>query len=269
MKEEYHSSTIQRALDILDLFKDHPSLSLTEMQKTLGFNKTTLYRVVSTLHDNKYLRKDGRGNYELGLNVFILGNRISKEYQLINVSTPLMKELSQDLDLTVHLGILDRNNVILIQKTDPNRLIKMVCHIGESLPVHCTSQGKTLLAYSSKETIQKIIDAHGLKRYTAHTICTTEGLLTELEAVRTRGYAIDNAEHEKNIRCVAVPILDETGKIEAALGVAGMVIDFPDEETIRKTADILKDVRDKISKEMGYLKTLKKGGDAGEIREAL
>lgn len=256
MKEEYHSSTIRRALDVLSLFKDHSSLSLTEIQKTLGFNKTTLYRVVSTLHDNKYLRKDGRGKYELGLNVFILGNRISKEYQLINVSTPLMKDLSQSFDLTIHLGILDGTNVILIQKADPNRLIKMVCHIGESLPAHCTSQGKTLLAYSPKEIIQKIIDAHGLKRYTPHTICTTEGLLTELEAVRTRGYAIDNSEHEKNIRCVAVPILDETGRIEAALGAAGTIIDLPDEETIKKTADILKEVRDKIRKEMGYLNTL-------------
>jgi IclR family transcriptional regulator, KDG regulon repressor len=253
MKEEYHSSTIQRALDILNLFKDRPSLSLTDIQKTLGFNKTTLYRVVSTLQDNKYLKKNERGKYELGLNVFILGNRISKQYQLINVATPLMEALSHALGLTVHLGILDGTNLILIQKTDPDRSIKMVCHIGESLPAHCTSQGKTLLAYSSKETTQKIIDVHGLQRYTPHTICTTEGLMIELEAVRIRGYAVDNAEHEKNIRCISVPILDETGRIEAALGAAGTVMDLPDEEAIRRTAHLLEEARNKIRKEMGYL----------------
>lgn len=256
MKEEYHSSTIQRALDILNLFKDHPNLSFSDIQKVLGFNKTTLYRVLSTLQDNKYLKKDERGRYELGLNVFILGNRISKEYQLINVSTPFMKELSQSLGLTAHLGILDGTNVIIIQKTEPNRLIKMVCQIGGSLPAHCTAQGKTLLAYSSKETIQKVIDAHGLQRYTPHTICTTEGLLAELEAVRTQGYAIDNSEHEKNIRCVAVPILNEAGRIEAALSTAGTIMDLPDEETIQRTVDKLKEARDKIRKEMGYASTL-------------
>lgn len=252
MKEEYHSSTIQRALDILNVFKDHPSQSFGDLQKKLGYNKTTLYRVLSTLQDNKYLKKDEGGKYGLGINLFILGNRISKEYQLINVSTPFMQGLSQSLDLTIHLGILDGTNVILIQKIEPHRSIIMICHIGGYLPAHCTSLGKTLLAFSAKETVQKVIDSHGLQRYTPHTICTTESLLAELESVRTHGYALDNAEHEKNIRCVGVPILNDSGRVEAALGAAGTVMDLPDEESIRKTADILKEARDKISSQMGY-----------------
>ena len=76
--------------------------------------------------------------------------------------------------------------------------------------------------------------------------------MAELDSVRTRGYALDNAEHEKNIRCVGVPILNDSGRVEAALGAAGTVMDLPDEESIRKTADILKEARDKISSQMGY-----------------
>lgn len=252
MKEEYRSSTIQRALDILNLFKDQPSLSFVDLQKKLGFNKTTLYRVLSTLQDNKYLKRDEGGKYGLGINLFILGNRISKEYHLINVSTPFMQDLSQSLDLTLHLGILEGTNVILIQKVEPHRSIKMICHIGGYLPAHCTSLGKTLLAFSSKEAVQKVIGTQGLQRFTPHTICTTESLLAELESIRSRGYALDNAEHEKNIRCVAVPILNDSGRIESALGAAGTIMDLPDEESIRKTADTLKAARDKISGEMGY-----------------
>ena len=252
MKEEYHSSTIQRALDILNLFKDHPTLSFADLQKKLGYNKTTLFRVLSTLHDNKYLRKDAGGKYGLGINLFILGNRISKEYHLINVSTPFMQDLSQSLDLTIHLGTLDGTNVILIQKIEPHRSIKMICQIGGYLPAHCTSLGKTLLAFSPKETVQKVIGSHGLQRFTPHTICTSEGLLAELDSVRGRGYALDNAEHEKNIRCVGVPLLNDSGRVEAALGAAGMVMDLPDEESIQKTAATLKDARDRISREMGY-----------------
>jgi IclR family KDG regulon transcriptional repressor len=252
MKAGYHSSTIQRALNILNLFKDQPSLSFLDLQKRLGFNNTTLYRVLSTLIDNRYLAKDEKGRYELGLNIFILGNRLSKEHHLIKVATPFMKELSQTFGVTAHLGILDGTDIIVIQKTDPNRLIKMVCHIGESLPAHCTSQGKVLLAHSPKETIRRVIDRHGLQRYTPHTLCTTEGLLGELETVRNQGYAVDDAEHEKNIRCIAVPIFEETGKIEAALSAAGTVIDIPDEEAIQKVIDRLKEGRDKIRREMGY-----------------
>jgi DNA-binding IclR family transcriptional regulator len=255
MKEKYRSSTIQRALDILNLFKNHPQLSLYEVQTLLGGNKATLYRVLSTLLDNKYLKKDGRGKYELGINIFILGNRVSKEDHLINVSTPFMKEISHSRGLTAHLGIMDGRNVIIIQKTEPDRLVKMVCHIGGSLPAHCTSQGKVLLAYSARETVQEVINEQGLQRFTPHTICTTEGLLTELDKVQTQGHALDDAEHEKNIRCVAVPVFNETGKVEAALSSAGTTLDLPDEEAIRKTVEILKETRDKIQTQMGYLKT--------------
>jgi IclR family KDG regulon transcriptional repressor len=208
--------------------------------------------VLSTLSSNKYLNKDETGRYELGVNMFILGIRISREHQLKNVATGFMKRLSEELDLTVHLGILDGTRAVIIGKTDPHRNIRMVSRIGSSVPVHCTGQGKTLLAYSSKETVENIIKAQGLERYTSHTITKVDGLFKELDAVRRRGYAIDDSEHEKNIRCVAVPILNEAQQIEAALSITGTIIDFPGEETIHETAQMLKDVRDKIRRKMGY-----------------
>jgi DNA-binding IclR family transcriptional regulator len=253
MKKEYHSSTIQRAIDVLNIFKEHEKLSFTEMLQLLNFNKSTLFRVLSTLCDNKYLRKDDGGRYELGLNIFILGNRISGEYQLKKVAAPFMQELSRRLDLTAHLGILDGTSVIIIEKTEPHRSITMVSRIGGSVPAHCTGQGKTLLAYSPREAVENLISAHGLKRYTPHTITTANGLFEEFEAIRRRDYAVDDSEHEKHIRCVAVPILDEEEKITAALSVTGTIIDLPDNETIERTVEILWEIRDKIRKEIGYL----------------
>lgn len=253
MKKEYHSSTIQRAIDVLNIFKEHEKLSFTEIRQLLGFNKSTLFRVLSTLCDNKYLRKDEGGRYELGLNIFILGNRISGEYQLKKVAAPFMRELSQRLDLTAHLGILDGTSVIIVEKTEPHRSITMISRIGGSVPAHCTGQGKTLLAYAPRETVENLISAHGLERYTPYTITTAHGLFEELEAIRRRDYAIDDSEHEKHIRCVAVPILDEEEQIAAALSVTGTIIDLPDNETIERTLEILWEARDKIRKEIGYL----------------
>lgn len=252
MKREYHSSTIQRALDILNLFKEHKSLSFTDIQQYLGFNKSTLFRVLSSLCDNRYLCRDEKGRYELGLNVFILGRRISGEHQLINISLPYMKRCSEEMGLACHLGILDGLRVVIIEKTAPQRNVVMVSRIGGSVPAHCTGQGKTLLAYSPRETVERIVHTYGLERYTPHTITTEDGLFRELQNIRERGYAIDNSEHEKNIHCVAVPVLNESGEIEAALSVTGLVLDFQDEGTIENTAKMLKEVRDKIRREMGY-----------------
>ena len=252
MKQNYLSSTIQRALNILNLFKEHPTLSFTEIQRLLGYNKTTLFRVLATLQHNRYVSKDQSGGYQLGLNIFILGNRISAEYQLKKVAAPLMKKLAERVDLTVHLGIVDGKNIIIIEKAEPNRMVQMVSRIGASVPAHCTGQGKTLLAFSPKETVEKIINSQGLPRYTPQTITTSEHLFAELASIRRLGFAIDNSEHEKDIRCVGVPILNETGKIEAALSITGTTTDFPGEETIKKYADMLIEVREEIRNEMGY-----------------
>ena len=144
--------------------------------------------------------------------------------------------------------------MVIIEKTAPQRNVVMVSRIGGSVPAHCTGQGKTLLAYSPREAVERIVHTYGLERYTPHTIITEDGLFKELQNIRERGYAIDNSEHEKNIRCVAVPILNESGEIEAALSVTGLVLDFQDEGTIENTAKMLKEVRDKIRREMGYMR---------------
>ena len=252
MEKGYHSSTIQRALDILNLFKDHKTLSFTEIQKLLRYNKTTLFRVLSVLQHNRYLTKNEDGGYQLGLNIFILGNRMSAEYQLKKIAAPFMKKLAEETDLTVHLGILEGTNVVIIEKAEPNRMIQMVSRIGSSVPAHCTGQGKTLLAFSPKATVEKVINSQGLTRYTPQTITTANHLFEELANIRRLGYAVDNSEHEKDIRCVAVPILNETGKIEAALSITGTTTNIQGEETIKKYKDLLIEVREEIGNEMGY-----------------
>jgi DNA-binding IclR family transcriptional regulator len=252
MKESYRSSTIQRALDILALFKAHSALSFTDIQRHMGINKSTLFRVLATLEDNRYLRRNAMGLYELGWAVFILGNRISTEYQLKTVSTNHMKHLCERLDLTVHLGILEGRDVVIIEKAEPHRSIQMLSRIGAAVPAHCTGQGKTLLAFSDKETVKRVIESNGLERFTPNTICTPAALFEELEAIRRQGYAVDRSEHEKHIVCVAVPILDSAHQIAAALSVTGTVVDFPDADSISHAVALLHQVETRISKEMGY-----------------
>jgi DNA-binding IclR family transcriptional regulator len=253
MQKKNQSSTIQRALDVLNLFKEHRKLSFAQMQRLLDFNKSTLFRVLSTLSANKYLVKDPLGHYELGISVFILGNRLSDEYMLKTSSAPYMKELADQIDLTVHLGILEDTNVIIIEKIDPRRYVKMVSRVGGSVPAHCTGLGKILLAFSSRKKVEKIINTKGLTRYTAHTITTTDELFRELETIRKRGFAVDDSEHEKKICCVAVPILDQKGDIAAGLSVTGTRIDLPDDEMIAQTEQKLKKTANKIRQKMGYI----------------
>ncbi len=251
MKASYHSSTIQRAIDVLNLFKDNTKMTFTEMQERLGFNKSTLFRVLYTLEYNKYICRDKHGMYELGLNVFILGNQASQASKLKRITAPYLQELCHETGFAIHIGIIDGWDIIIVSKYNPPSTINMVSRIGGSVPAHCTGQGKTLLAYSPRSLVERIVNHHGLKRYTANTITTLDGLFSELEQIRERGYTIDNSEHEEHIRCVAVPILNQNNVIEAAISMTGLSVYLPDQEAIEKHANMLLGVRDEIAKELG------------------
>lgn len=252
MEKKYFSSTIQKAIDILNLFESNDKLYFTQIQDILKYNKSTLFRILYNLEYNKYLSKDTYGRYELGIKIFILGNRISQANKLIKISSPYLRKLSDEVNLTVNMGTLDRLDVVIIDKHDPPSSIRMIAHIGAIVPAHCTGQGKTLLAFSPKDKVKRIIDANGLRRYTPNTITTMDKLTNELEKIRERGYTIDDSEHEKHIRCVAVPIIDEANQIQAAISVTGLILDFQTHKKIERYAKLLKETRDEIRKKIGY-----------------
>jgi len=257
MKTEakYIVGTIQKGINVLNLFKTHPKLSFTDIQKILNYNKSTLFRVLYTLEKNNYLSKDKNGRYELGLNIFILGNQISRIGKLRKTSELYLEELTKETNLTSHMGILKELQVFIIDKHNPsNSGIKMVSRAGAPVPAHCTGQGKALLAYSPRKIVEKIIKNYGLKRFTPNTITQPDDFFIELEKIRERGYAIDNSEHEKYIHCIAFPIINGFNELEAAISISGLIMDFSDEEIDKKNIRLLQKTRDKIREKMNYIK---------------
>lgn len=252
-QSNYNLSTIQRAVDVLNLFKKNETLSFSEIQEQLKFNKSTLFRVLHTLEQNKYLSRDEHGRYELGITVYILGNQASQANKLKTIAAPSLRHLSQQNNAIVHLGTLDGLEVVIIDKFDSPNSIKTVSKVGKVVPAHCTGQGKTLLAYSPREVVEQIIGHQGMTRFTANTITTLDSLFQELEKIRERGYAIDDSEHEKHIRCIGVPILNKQGQIEAAISMTSLIMDLPDEETIAKKAKIIQTTRDEILRNIEYI----------------
>jgi len=252
---KYTVSTIEKGINVLNLFKTHSKLSFTDIQKTLKYNKSTLFRILYTLEKNSYLLKDKNGRYEVGLNIFILGNQISRIGKLRKVSEIYLEKLTEKTNLTSHIGVIEGLQVLIIDKYNPsNSGIKMVSHIGALVPAHCTGQGKVLLAYSSRKIVEKIIKKYGLQRFTPNTIILVDDFFVELKKIRERGYAVDNSEHEKYIHCIAFPIMNEFNELEAAISITGLMMDFSDEEVVNKNIRLLQKTRDKIREKMNYIK---------------
>ena len=185
MDAKYTVDTIQKGINVLNLFKTHSKLSFTDIQKALNYNKSTLFRILYTLEKNQYLSKDKHGRYEIGLNIFILGNQLSRIGKLKKGSEVYLRELAEETNLASHIGILEGIQVLIIEKYDPpNSSIQMVSRVGRPVPAHCTGQGKALLAYSPRKIVEKIIKNYGLQSYTVNTITQEDAFFTELEKIK-------------------------------------------------------------------------------------
>jgi IclR family KDG regulon transcriptional repressor len=224
--ERYRVRAVHRALDLLDCFTvTKPELTLLELAEQTGLSTSTAYRLMQTLEGRAFVEhRPETGRYRLGMSCLRLGGNVMAQLDLRERLRPLLTELRDEYGETVHMAILDRNRmeVIYLDKLDGWLPIGMMSsRVGSHSPAYCTGVGKVLLAGVDPATIRAFYGEQGLCRYTANTITDVEVLLAALDSVRCQGYALDNVEHEPDVKCVAVPIFDYTGQTTSSVSMSG------------------------------------------------
>lgn len=220
-----HIQSIQKSIIVIELLANRGrEMSLTEMSKVLGWPKSTLHGILSTLRDFQYISQSEKtGRYDLGVRFFELGNIVARKLDIGKVARPILKRINEQTGETVQLGMEQQGEVLYLEKLESTNLLHIVSKVGTRLPIHCSGIGKVLLAYMPKSKVDHIVKTHGLKRFTDYTITTRSALDRELEIIRHRGYATDNNEIMEGLRCVAFPIFDEEGNAVYAISVSGLI----------------------------------------------
>lgn len=215
--------SVSKALKIVDLLAETKrEMALGEIAKKMNIAKSTLHGLLATLRDFNYIEQSPfDGKYRLGIRLFEVGNIVSNAWDVRQVAAPYLQSLVDNLEETVHLVILDKDEVLYIDKRESKQSFRMVSQVGNRLPAHCTGVGKALLANLTVSELKRIIAAKGLSRYTENTITDIKALEEELTQIRQQGYSIDNEEIMSGLRCVAVPIRDYSEKVCSAISIAG------------------------------------------------
>jgi DNA-binding IclR family transcriptional regulator len=218
--------TIERASSILDILGQSPQgISIRELSDKIKLPKGTTHRLLSSLSYFGYVRQDTKTrNYLLGLKLVELGQLLLGQLDLRKEAESFLRDLAERTKETVHLVFLDRNEIVYIDKveTDQNPSgLKMASRVGLRNPAHSSAVGKVLLAHFSEEELKNFIKEKGLLKRTENTIVDPTQLREHLKSVRAQGYAIDDEENEKGIRCVAAPIYNEVGRTVAAISISG------------------------------------------------
>jgi IclR family KDG regulon transcriptional repressor len=216
-------NALDRGLEILDILaRADRSVGVTELGQMLDVDKSTAYRLVSTLRQRGYVEQDSDSSkYHLGLKTLELSSQLLERLQLNIEAKPFLKEVVRQTNETVHLAVLVDSRAVYVDQEKSNQVITVNTSIGSSAPLYCTATGKVLSAYLHEDAIEQIFAGKELRSYTHRTITLLSELKLHLKQVRQRGYAIDDEEYTEGVRCVAVPIRNHTGEVVATLGISG------------------------------------------------
>ena len=252
-QERYVNKSLKKAFAVINLFdREKDKWTITEIANALDVRPGSIYPTLHTLEQEKYLYRDGDKKYQLGIKFMEKGSYVLENMDIRSRARPVLENLRDEVNETVHLGLLKDGEVVYIDKIEPRRaLIPMYSSVGKRVPVHAAALGKAILAYQPAEEWKAIVSESGMTQYRQNTITSIEELAQELETVRERGYAIDDAEHEEELRCIAAPVFDHTDSVNTAISLTFPAIRVGCEE-IKKTAPTLKNHSREISRKIGW-----------------
>jgi IclR family acetate operon transcriptional repressor len=215
--------SLTRALGLLNALARHDQgLGLSEAAKETGLAVSTAHRLLSTLQYENFVRFDPeRSVWMIGVQTFIVGSAFLRARELTGVARPLMRQLMERSGETVNLAVEEGGEAIYVAQIECRKTMRAIARPGGRAAMHCSGVGKALLAAMPEDEVERIIALRGLPAATAKTITTPAGLRAELQAIRERGFAIDEEENAIGLRCVAAPIFDENGKPVAAISLSG------------------------------------------------
>ncbi|TWE08649.1 IclR family transcriptional regulator [Neobacillus bataviensis] len=216
-KDQTKTSNVQvisRAAKILRTLRAHPKgLSLSQIAKEVGMARSTVQRIVTTLEQERFIAAASvNGGFRLGPEIAMLAGAVHSD--LREEVRPFLLNLSHQINETVDLSILENGKVLFVDQIIAPHPLQATSQPGASFPLHCTANGKAILASLPLAEVEKLLPEH-MQTYTEHTITTRDELLRELEQVRKKGVSFAREEHIPGICAVGSAVVDHMGNISS------------------------------------------------------
>ncbi len=204
---QYPIESVDNALRVVVLLGQQPQLRLTDVSQYLGVASSTAHRLLAMLCYRGLARQNmTTKTYEPGPALEQAAYGLLRRLDIRSRARPVLEKLNADLQETVHLGRLEGGDVHFIDSIESTRALRVVNRLGRSMPAHCTSTGKALLATLSDEEIRALYPDEQLSQLTVHSISTRAELLAALAEIRRRGYATSQQESEEGVQSLAVAL---------------------------------------------------------------
>lgn len=243
--------SVDRAVATLQFLRRTGWAGVTEVAGALGVHKSTAYRLLFTLKEHGLVEQDPQTErYRLGLGLVWLAGAVTAELDLARAARPICLRLSEQTQETVTVTVLVGDEALIVDQATSPASVLSVDWTGRRTPLHCTSDGKVLLAYLPLGRRRRYL-THTLERFTDRTIADPERLAAQLQTIRESGYGYTIEEYELGLNGVAAPIRGADGTVVAAVSVSGPSFRLA-AETIPAIGGLAAGAASEISRRLGY-----------------
>lgn len=258
-KHPYTVESVSRALTLVDhiIAAPHEGLTLAQIVRQTGASKGATHAMLRTLVDHGYLRISEPGpRYLPGMALIRIGDLASAREPLAAVSRTILTGLSQKSGLTVRIAQNDNGYPIFVERIDGPGTVRFYTSLGLRELPHVSSVGKAILAELSDERIREIAEDSGLEARTPNTITTIPRLMSEIQKVRARGFAVDDEEDAQGVFCVGAAFFDHSGLCAGGISATGIKTD-QSSESVQILGDLVLKHANQITEVLGGKKKLK------------
>lgn len=215
-----HVTALERGLAVLRAFTGRDELmTLAEIARIVDLPRATARRCLLTLLALGYVEARGR-SFRLSPQVLALARAYLSSSLLPRVAQPFVERVSEALGESCSVSVLHEDQAIYIARSSRKRVASLHRDVGTHLPAYCTSMGRVLLASLPDAELDAFLGRVALEPFTRFTIVEAEALRRVLADVRRREFCLIDQELELDLRAIAVPIRNASGRVVAALNLS-------------------------------------------------
>jgi len=219
--------SVDRALRLLEDIAEAPGTprSLADLAAVLDIDRSSVFRLLTTLSRHGLVRQDeGEKGYRLGFGIYRLAGRLRAQEKMTDLANPYLKRLVRETGENAHLAVRAGLRCVFIDRESGPRTLTANTNIGDTEELYCTAVGKSLICRCSEAELDDLFAQMDLLPYTENTQTDPGRIREDLARIRDGAVAVDDEEYESGVFCLAVPLVNFEGTVEAALGLSGPAV---------------------------------------------
>jgi DNA-binding IclR family transcriptional regulator len=202
---------IARAASILRVLEERPEgLTLTEIARKVALARSTVQRILTALAAEDFVieAQPGRGT-RIGPGLARIAASVATN--ITELLHARLVALSEKVGETVDLSVLSGGSAVFIDQIPGRQRLVALSAVGQRFPLHCTANGKAMMACYPSEQASALIDK-SVRSHQDHPLADRAKLLREIGTARRKHLAFDLGEHDPGIGAVGIAMFDSFGR---------------------------------------------------------